>query len=138
MPAGLISKWLREVDGADMPESIWHDIARGRVPREKIEIIKETQPYLFADWRTRVMQVVSQRGEKLSRPQRIRLSLAFDFTGDPSIDPARIAQIQSEYAALREQQQAQPPGPPPGGANISSKTADDMKPATEQSFLATG
>ena len=138
VPAGLISKWLREVDGADMPESIWHDIARGRVPREKIEIIKETQPYLFADWRTRVMQVVSQRGEKLSRPQRIRLSLAFDFTGDPSIDPARIAQIQSEYAALREQQQAQPPGPPPGGANISSKTADDMKPATEQSFLATG
>lgn len=136
IPAGLVARWLRQVDATDMPESIWHDIAKGRVPREKIEIIKETQPYLFADWRTRVMQVVAQRGEKLSRPQRIRLSLAFDFTGDPSIDPARIAQIQGEYAAQREQQ-AQPPAPPQG-ADISTKAADDMKPATEQSFLATG
>ena len=136
VPAGLIAKWLREVDGVDMPESIWHDMARGRVPREKIEIIKETQPYLFQDWRMRVMKYVSEKPEKLSRPQRIRLSLAFDFTGDPTLEPGFIAQVQSEYAQEREAEQQQPAAPQP--TNLSSETADDMKPATEQSFLQTG
>jgi hypothetical protein len=135
VPAGLISKWLREVDAADTPEGIWHDMAKGRVPREKIEIVKLTAPHLFQDWRMRVMKYVAAKPEKLSRPQRIRLSLAFDFTGDSTLDPAFISQVQGEYAA-EKQQQAQPQAPQP--TNISTQQADDMKPSTERSFLQAG
>lgn len=137
VPAGQIAKWLREVDALDAPESIWHDLAKGRVPREKIQIVKETQPYLWANWRGRVMRMVAEDGEKLGRPQRIRLSLAFDFTGDPSIDPGLIAKTQAELATDQQaQQQAQPS--PPDGAQVSTKQADELKPPTERSFLATG
>lgn len=137
LPAGLIAKWLREVDAADTPESIWHDLARGRVPREKIEIVKLTQPYLFADWQTKVMKYVAEKSEKISRPQRIRLSLAFDFTGDPVVDPGFINQVQSEYMQQKEAEQQEQPSPPQG-TNMSTKPADEMKPPTEQSLLATG
>jgi hypothetical protein len=136
IPAGMISKWLREVDAADAPESIWHDMARGRVPREKIEIVKLTAPHLFEDWRARVMKYVAAKPDKLSRPQRIRLSLAFDFTGDATLDPAFISQVQGEYAAEREAEQQAPASPQP--TNLSSASADDMKPPTEQSFLQAG
>jgi hypothetical protein len=56
------------------------------------------------------------------------LSLAFDFTGDESLEPATFAAIQQSAAP------PPPPGPPPGGGGApSGELAASMQTPSQES-----
>jgi hypothetical protein len=133
IPPMELRRTIAYMDALDDPASLLDDLSSGRMPRQKIEAIKAVAPDLFADIRGRVMRELSERGETVPYNRRVLLSLAFDFTGDRSLDPAYMARIQATFAPAAPEEQ-QPGG---GGADIDADTfAADLE--TETQKLSTG
>jgi hypothetical protein len=77
------------------PSSVAEDLAHGEIDLEAITALKVRRPQEFAELREKVMVACSEREEELPFKRVNFLSLAFDFAGDESHEPATIAAIQA-------------------------------------------
>jgi hypothetical protein len=77
------------------PSSVAEDLAHGEIDLEAITALKVRRPQEFAELRQKVMVACSEREEELPFKRVNFLSLAFDFAGDESHEPATIAAIQA-------------------------------------------
>lgn len=105
-PADL-QKFARKARGALAPELVIGDLAEGEIDRDGLDAIRALHPETFADLRTMVIQEVATREEPLPFQRRILLSLAFDFTGDPSLDPSFGASLQAVHSSTAEPPQGE-------------------------------
>lgn len=100
-------KFLSEVRGALEPEHVLRDLGRGVVDRDAIAVLKEAHPLTFQQLRAKVADYVQENQEELPYKRRVMLSMTFDFVGDSSLEPARMAGLQqvAQSLSLQEQQQ---------------------------------
>lgn len=131
LPPSAVKKFVSKADALADPLSVAEDIARGKLDRDAIEALKARRPKIYEALRNQVMIYTAQRGEALPYKQRILLSLAFDFTGDRSLEPQTLAAIQGTWAA-KDAEQSQP-----GQAGMpgSQAVARMGQKAQEQSLL---
>jgi hypothetical protein len=135
VPPAEMRKFLRyERVMREGPKAILDDLASGKNPREGVEFLKATSPELYQDLRTRVIRAVADQGEKLPYSRRIMFSMAFEFTGDKSLEPAYMSRIQSGMAPAAPPEQ----GGGGGGAELSEEQADAYAPPTQQHNRASG
>jgi hypothetical protein len=127
VPQAAKTKFVNIVEAIADPASVAEELTRGQVPREKIEALKARRPEIFAQMRTLVIQHVSNHKQEIPFLQRVRLSLAFDFDGDKSLDPATISAIQAgNQTPVTEPGQQEPEAPKPSGPSVSAKVAESM------------
>lgn len=100
-------KFMSEVRGALEPEKVIDDLGRGVVDRDALAVLKEAHPLTFAQLRNRVADFVQENQEELPYKRRLMLSLTFDFAGDSSLEPQRMAGLQQVAQSLSLQEQAQ-------------------------------
>lgn len=118
VPPVAMQKFMSEVRGALEPESVMADLSRGIVDRTAIESFKQVYPQMFQQLRTQVAEEVQQRQDELPFKRRVMLSMVFDFVGDSSLDPQRMAGLQqtaqelSAADAAKDAQMIQPPSEP--------------------------
>jgi hypothetical protein len=119
-------KFMSEVRGALEPESVIADLGDGIVDRDAIAVLKEAHPETFQQLRTKVADYVEQNEEELPYKRRVMLSLTFDFTGDSSLEPARMAGLQQAAQAVSAGADMPPEGMPkpkradPGKSKLGS------------------
>lgn len=120
-------KFLSTVAGTLEPERVIADLGRGVIDREAIEAMKVAHPQTFMQLRQKVADFVQERQDELPYKRRVMLSMAFDFVGDSSLSPERMAGLQQTAQALTVQDQAQQNAmvkPKSGGG--SSKAGESM------------
>jgi hypothetical protein len=100
-------KFMDQVRGTLEPEKVIAQLERGAVDRDAIEALKQAHPRTFQQLREKVADYVSGRHDELPYKRRIMLSMTFDFTGDSSLEPQRMAGLQQVAQALTVQEQAQ-------------------------------
>jgi hypothetical protein len=107
VPPSAMRKFLSEVRGALEPEKVIRDLGRGVVDRDAIAVLKVSHPLTFQQLRTRVASYVQENQDELPFKRRVMLSMTFDFNGDSSLEPARMAGLQqvAQSLSLQEQQQ---------------------------------
>lgn len=108
IPHAAKTKIVNIATALERPNSILEDLARGNVPREKIEAIKARRPETFAEMRGLVMKHVAVKRDEIPYLDRVQLSLAFDFNGDKSL--RNIGAIQADNSTPPPEDQANPPG----------------------------
>ncbi|HKY41385.1 MAG TPA: hypothetical protein VJN18_35875 [Polyangiaceae bacterium] len=94
--------FMSSVRGAFEPEKVIADLADGNVDREAVEMLKVAHPKVFQQLRSKVADYVEQNETELPYRRRVMLSMTFDFTGDSSLEPARMQGLQQTAAALTE------------------------------------
>jgi hypothetical protein len=131
--------FMSSVRGALEPESVISDLARGIVDRDAIAALKEAHPETFQQLRTKVADYVEQNEDELPFKRRIMLSMTFDFVGDSSLEPQRLAGLQQAAeevsAGIGEQQQGAPK--PRLGNPGKSRLGDSFKTPGDSAFGGT-
>lgn len=120
-------RFLSTVSGTLEPEKVISDLGRGVIDREAIEAMKVAHPETFMQLRQKVADFVQERQDELPYKRRVMLSMTFDFVGDSSLSPERMAGLQQTAQALTVQDQAQQNAmvkPKSGGG--ASKTGESM------------
>jgi hypothetical protein len=124
--------FMASVRGALEPESVINDLAHGVVDRDAVEALKMAHPETFMQLRNKVADYVEQNEEQLPFKRRIMLSLTFDFAGDSSLEPQRMAALQQAAqevsAGVGEPQQGAPP-PKRGNPGVSRLGSSFATPA---------
>jgi hypothetical protein len=92
-------EFLEVVEALADPASVAEDLAHGELNLDAIEALKIRRPREYADLREKVMIACDSREEELPFKRVNYLSLAFDFAGDESHEPATIAAIQASGPA---------------------------------------
>jgi hypothetical protein len=128
VPAVQKPALVRKAKALANPAEVISGLAAGKVDWDGVQALKDRRPELFQDLRMKVMEYTAERGDALPYHRRIMLSLAFDFTGDESLEPATFAAIQQSAAP------PPPPGPPPGGGGApSGELAASMQTPSQES-----
>ena len=112
IPPGEMRTWMSRVAALENPQAVLEQVLAGELPQEAIETLKARRPHLFAEWQGKVLHYLSEREDELPFAQVNLLSLLFDVTGDPSLEPATIQQIQAGHQQ-QPQQDPSKPGPKP-------------------------
>lgn len=105
-PAAM-RKFMSTVSGTLEPEKVISDLGRGVIDRDAIEAMKVAHPETFMQLRQKVADFVQERQDELPFKRRVMLSMTFDFVGDSSLSPERMAGLQQTAQALTIQDQAQ-------------------------------
>ena len=95
-------EFMSNVRGTLEPEKVIRDLGKGVVDRVAIEALKTAHPKTFQQLRTRVADEVEKRQTELPYKRRVMLSMVFDFVGDSSLDPGRLAALQQSARKLTE------------------------------------
>lgn len=89
------AKFMAVVHALENPASVIEKIAAGELPREQIEALKVRRPEIYNQMRTETIKAFSNAKAPRNILERTRVSLAFDFNGDASLDPPTLAAIQA-------------------------------------------
>jgi len=109
-------KFMSRVRAATDPDSVIEDLAEGKIDRDALDTLKALDPQRFLELRQKVILYTAENKEELSFPRRIMLSVAFEFPGDSSLLPGRMAGLQASAQSSSAQQSQG--GPPKGSSNI--------------------
>lgn len=123
-----MSQFMANVKGALQPERVISDLGRGVLDMTAINSMKQAHPQMFQQLRTEVTKTVQSRPEEVPFKRRVMLSMVFDFEGDSSLNPQRMAGLQQVAQSLSiadAQKDAQ---------MIKPKTAEPGKSKTPGSF----
>lgn len=135
VPPSAMRKFMSTVRGTLEPEQIITDLGRGVIDRDAIEAMKMAHPETFMQLRQKVADFVQERSDELPYKRRVMLSMTFDFVGDSSLSPERMAGLQQTAQALTIQDQAQQAGmvkPKSGGGK--SKIGESMMTPNDSIF----
>jgi hypothetical protein len=109
-----MAKFVAKAEALDSPADVMVDVANGKIDPSAIEALKARRPKIYAEMRKKIIAYAATSGEELPYKQRVALSVAFDFTADPSMRPANMAAIQQAFAPPPEttpQGEPSRPGP---------------------------
>lgn len=107
VPPVAMRRFLSTVSGTLEPEKVISDLGRGVIDRDAIDAMKLAHPETFMQLRQKVADFVQERQDELPYKRRVMLSMTFDFVGDSSLSPERMAGLQQTAQALTIQDQAQ-------------------------------
>jgi hypothetical protein len=130
VPKSEQAKFMAVVHALENPASVIEKVAAGQLPRDQIEALKIRRPEIYNQMRTEAIKAFSVAKAPRGILERTRVSLAFDFNGDASLDPMTLATIQaSNRTAPQAEDQPPKPGPPPQqnqGTKLNPKSADSL------------
>jgi hypothetical protein len=131
VPKSQQAKFMQVVQALENPASVIEKVAQGELPQAQIDALKARRPEIYTQMRTEVIKAFSTSKKPASFLERTRVSLAFEFNGDASLDPQTLKQIQSSNrSAPREPDQPATPQskPPPGTStsHLNQKIATSM------------
>jgi len=118
-------KFLRIASALSDPADAIDDIAQGDIDLDVIEALKERRPEAYADLRTDVMTEAAKLKDEMPFARRNFLSIAFDYQGDPSLDPQTLASIQSSTMQNIESPDDQGGSGPPKRINVDGEALQD-------------
>jgi hypothetical protein len=130
-------KFMSIVSALNDPAGVMARIAKGELPREQIDTLKACRPEIFNQMRTEAIKAFSKAKKPIGILKRTRVSLAFDFAGDASLDPATLALIQSSNrtSADPDDKPATPaPAARPQSAQLNPKNAADMSTPSQKAI----
>ena len=87
-------KFMSKVQGALHPEAVIKDLAAGKLDRDALDSMKIVYPQMFTQLRNAAITFTAERHDEMPYRKRLYMSLAFDFTGDSSLDPTRLQGLQ--------------------------------------------
>jgi hypothetical protein len=130
VPKSEQAKFMAVVHALENPASVIEKVAAGELPRDQIEALKVRRPEIYNQMRTEAIKAFSIAKAPRGILERTRVSLAFDFNGDASLDPMTLATIQaSNRTAPQAEDQPPKPGPPQQqnqGTKLNPKSADSL------------
>jgi len=132
-----MQKFVSTAKGMLEPEAVIAALGRGVVDRVAVEAFKVAHPKMFQQLREKVADNVQERPEAVPFKRRVMLSMVFDFVGDSSLEPARMAGLQqvAQSLSLQEQQEsAKMSQPRPSGSGRKSTLASTLASATDSAF----
>jgi len=95
VPKSQQAKFMQVVQALEDPGSVIEKIAQGELPQAQIDALKVRRPQIYQQMRSEVIKATSSAKSPMSFLERTRVSLAFDFNGDASLDPKTLQAIQS-------------------------------------------
>jgi len=95
VPASQQAKFMGIVHALENPASVIEKIAAGELPQAQIDALKIRRPEIYNQMRTEAIKAFSTTEKPASFLERTRVSLAFDFNGDASLDPQTLKAIQA-------------------------------------------
>lgn len=133
IPRGQQLRFMAAAAALNDPVAVIEQIAHGQLPRDGIDALKARRPELFSQVQQKIITYTTQRRSELPYARRVQLSIAFDFKGDKSLEPANIRALQSSNVSVVPDQaqpmtaQGQPPArQPAGGAHLSPHIAESV------------
>lgn len=131
VPKSQKRKFMQIVQALENPSVVIEKVAKGDLPQAQIDALKVRRPEIYQQMRTEVIKAFSTAKKPASFLERTRVSLAFDFNGDASLDPQTLRAIQSSNrnAAPEPDQPATAQGtnqPRPAPSNLDPKQAEAM------------
>ncbi len=131
VPKSEQQRFMAIVQAIENPASVIEKIAAGELPRDQIEALKARRPEIYNQMRTEAIKAFSMAKAPRGILERTRVSLAFDFNGDASLDPQTLAAIQAgnRTAAPPEDQPQLSTGQQPQqqqGAKMNPKSAETL------------
>lgn len=131
VPKSEQQRFMAIVQAIENPASVIEKIAAGELPRDQIEALKARRPEIYNQMRTEAIKAFSIAKAPRGILERTRVSLAFDFNGDASLDPQTLAAIQAgnRTAAPPEDQPQLSTGQQPQqqqGAKMNPKSAETL------------
>jgi hypothetical protein len=131
VPPAQKAKFMEAVQALENPAGVIERVANGELPQAQIDALKVRRPQIYQQMRTEVIKAFSTAQKPASFLERTRVSLAFDFNGDASLDPQTLKQIQSTNrdATRAPDQPATPQNKPPPGTspkNLNQELATSM------------
>ena len=130
-----IAQWLDRVDAVENPLGVIDEVAAGRVPRHKIETIKQVYPALFRDMQDAALDELESMDEPPDYDTRRAVGLILDLPVDESMSPDFVASMQRS-ASTAQEQPTDAPVVTPGNAKAPEEL-DDMH-STRAERLAGG
>jgi hypothetical protein len=132
VPTSQQAKFMQVVQALENPASVIEKVAQGELPQAQIDALKVRRPEIYNQMRGEVIKAFSTSEKPASFLERTRVSLAFDFNGDASLDQQTLKQIQSQNrsAPSEPDQPATPQNKPPPGTstkNLDPKIATSME-----------
>lgn len=122
-----LAKFNRYVTAAQDPAHVMTNIAAGIATPEEVETLKTLYPQTFQKLQSKVLDGITQNGDKVSYQQRLAIGTLFGVPTDATLQPDFIGKMQSNYA--KDQQQDQ--GGRPQGKSIKIDLNPDNAVATE-------
>lgn len=122
-------KFMSIVQALENPGAVLDKVARGELPMVQINALKDRRPEIFNQMRLQAIKAFSSAKKPRSILERTRVSLAFGFSGDASLEPANLAAIQASnrMAPTPPDKPATPaPEARPQTAHLNPKNAADM------------
>jgi hypothetical protein len=88
----------RYMSGIRDPLSVFDDMKKGKLSREKVEAVREVYPEMYVEMQEKVWDHVASQGEKLPYEKRIQLGIMFGIPTDETLDPAFMMTLQESAA----------------------------------------
>lgn len=131
VPKAEQARFMDIVHAIENPAGVIEKVAAGELPRDQIEALKARRPEIYNQMRTEAIKAFSIAKAPRGILERTRVSLAFDFNGDASLDPQTLAAIQAgnRTAAPPEDQPQLSTGQQPRqqqGAKMNPKSAETL------------
>ena len=109
-----IDAFLARYEAIEDPASLLERAAEGSLALEHTEAVREVYPEIYADLAARVTEVLGELDEPPPYALRIQLGTLLGVPADPSLTPAMIDALQTNYAHTGAQYQAQNSPAPTG------------------------
>lgn len=119
--------FLATVRGATNPKSVIADLARGKLDRKALDSFKTVYPKTFGKLREKVAETVGSRDTELPYRRRVFLSMAFDFTGDQTLEPQTLQGIQQVFPVMQATGETQQSDQPTHGPIDAAKVGGAMR-----------
>lgn len=130
-----ISQWLDRVDAVENPLGVIDEVSEGRVPRHKIETIKQVYPSLFRDMQDAALDELAELEEPPPYDTLKAIGLVLDLPVDDTLTPSFVAAMQRSAQSVNTAP-ATEPAVTPGNARAPSEM-DEMH-STRADRLAGG
>ena len=122
-------RWLERKEALANPVSVVERLAKGEVPVDAIDALRDRRPRIWEDLRNRVMVATAERDTPLPYRKRVTLGMVFAFPADASLRPAMMRSIQAIHGTSAE---PKPPGPKPTSKLDADKLSTEMMTTTQR------
>jgi len=124
-----LAKFERYVEAIDNPLSVLDDLQSGNISREKIEVLENVYPEIYAKVQSAAMDMIVESTEPIPYQKRLNLGAMLKIPADASLQPKNINALQSihDEAAAQAEQQQPTSGPKPINIKLTNDRQSDVE-----------
>jgi len=129
------AKIMRYADALKDPTVAFDDIARGKVNREAIEVLREVYPKLYGQLQQQTLKRLEDsaaRGKAIPYAVRVRIGVVLGMEADPSMRPDMMRALQANVMPVKSPDGGAPSG---GAPPQSPRRPLQTNPKTQQAGL---